>query len=75
MDIKIANALFDDGTFTAMYKAGWISEKVFIDREIYLYVDMLMRTRNISKYKAAQIAADKFECDITTIYRSVKKFE
>ena len=74
MDIKVANALFDDGTFTEMYKAGFISEKVFIYREIFLWVDAQVKTRKISKNKAVLEAEILFQKDERTIWKAVKSF-
>ena len=45
MNITKANKLFDEGTFTQMYKAGFITYKVFLYREIYLWVQAQIKTR------------------------------
>lgn len=55
MNIKIANTLFDDGIFSELYKAGFITAKVFTYREIYLWYwrkckpAALPKTRQCSK--------------------------
>jgi hypothetical protein len=74
MDIRVANALFDDGTFLEMYKAGFITSKVFTYREIYLWVDAQMKTRRISKNQAVLEAEVKFRKDESTIWRAVRSF-
>ena len=74
MDIRIANALFDDGTFTEMYKAGFITSKVFLYREIYLWIDLQMKTRSINKSQAVLEAQVKFRKEEMTIWRALKSF-
>ncbi len=74
MNIKLANALFDEGVFSELYKAGFISDKVFLYREIYLWVDAQMRSRGISKETAVLEAEIKFNRDRRTIYRAYGKF-
>jgi hypothetical protein len=74
MNIKIANTLFDDGIFSAMYKAGFITTKVFVYREIYLWVQAQIKTRGISKNHAVLEAEIKFEKDERTIWRAMNCF-
>jgi len=74
MNIKIANALFDEGIFTAMYKAGFITTKVFIYREIYLWVHAQVKARGITKNQAVLEAEVKFEKDERTIWRALNCF-
>jgi hypothetical protein len=75
MNIKIANTLFDEGIFSAMYKAGFITAKVFIYREIYLWVEAQMKTRNLTKRQAVLEAEVKFMKDERTIWRALNSFE
>jgi hypothetical protein len=49
MNIQLANTLFNDGVLTAMYKAGFITTKVFTYREIYLWVTAQMQMRGSPK--------------------------
>jgi hypothetical protein len=74
MDIRVANALFDDGTFLEMYKAGFITSKVFTYREIYLWVDAQMKTRRISKNQAVLEAEVKFRKSEVTIWAAMRSF-
>lgn len=74
MDIKLANALFDDGTFSAMYKAGFITNKVFMYREIYLWVDAQIKTRGITKNQAILEAEVYFKLSEITIWRAYRTF-
>jgi len=74
MDIRIANALFDDGTFSALYKAGFITDKVFTYREIFLWVDAQIKTRGISKNKAVLEAEIKFKKSDRTIWAALARF-
>lgn len=74
MDIKLANTLFDDGVFTELYKAGFITSKVFLYREIYLWVDMQIKVRGISKNQAVLEAEVKFRKQEITIWRAMRTF-
>lgn len=75
MIINLANTLFDDGVFSAMYKAGFITTKVFIYREIYLWVQAQVQTRKITKNQAVLEAEVKFMKDERTIWRALNSFE
>ncbi len=74
MNIKTANALFDDGVFTELFKAGFITTKVFTYREIYLWVQAQIKTRAITKNQAVLEAEVKFEKDERTIWRALNSF-
>ena len=75
MNIKLANTLFDDGIFSEMYKAGFITSKIFTYREIYLWVQAQMKIRNITKNQAVLEAGGKFNKDERTIWRALNSFE
>jgi len=75
MNIKIANTLFDDGVFSAMYKAGFITAKIFVYREIYLWVQAQVKTGRLTKNQAVQEAEIKFMKDERTIWRALNSFE
>ncbi|BAU52975.1 hypothetical protein [Mucilaginibacter gotjawali] len=75
MNIKIANTLFDDGVFSAMYKAGFITTKIFIYREIYLWIEAQRKTRGLNKRQAVMEAEIKFRKDERTIWRALNSFE
>lgn len=75
MNIKIANTLFDDGIFSEMYKAGFITSKIFSYREIYLWVQAQMQIKGISKNQAVLEAGGKFNKDERTIWRALNSFE
>lgn len=74
MNIKLANTLFTDGTFMEMYKAGFITDKVFLYREVYLWIEAQMQTRNISLRKAVLEAEVKFNKGNRTIWRAYYSF-
>jgi hypothetical protein len=75
MNITLANNLFNNGTISEMYKAGFITDKIFIYREMYLWVHAQMQTRGISKNQAVLEASDKFGRDERTIWRAMNCFE
>jgi hypothetical protein len=74
MNIQTANALFDEGVFSAMYKAGFITTKVFVYREIYLWVMAQVKARCITKNQAVLEAEVKFSKDERTIWRALNCF-
>jgi len=75
MNINLANTLFDDGIFSSMYKAGFITTKVFVYREIYLWVQAQIKTRGITKNQAVLAAEIKFNKDERTIWRALNSFD
>lgn len=75
MNIKLANTLFEDGIFSALYKAGFITTKIFIYREIFLWVQAQVQTRRITKNQAVLEAEVKFMKDERTIWRALNSFE
>jgi len=75
MNIKLANTLFDDGIFSSLYRSGFITAKVFIYREIYLWVQAQVRARGITKNQAVLEAEIKFMKDERTIWRALNSFE
>ena len=74
MNIKLANTLFDDGIFSTLYKAGFISTKIFTYREIYLWTNAQVQTRSITKNQAVLEAGVKFNKDERTIWRALNCF-
>ncbi|OKS84842.1 hypothetical protein [Mucilaginibacter polytrichastri] len=74
MNINLANVLFDDGVFSELYQAGFITEKIFAYREIYLWIHAQLQTRKISKRKAVAEAEVKFNKDARTIWRALHCF-
>ena len=74
MNIQTANTLFDNGTFSAMYKAGFITSKIFSYREIYLWVHAQMQIRGLTKNQAVLEAEAKFRKDERTIWRALNSF-
>ncbi|QKJ28476.1 hypothetical protein HQ865_01440 [Mucilaginibacter mali] len=74
MNINTINTLFDQGVFTELYKAGFINAKVFTYREIYLWVQAQIQTRNITKNQAVLEAEVKFGRDERTIWRALNSF-
>jgi hypothetical protein len=75
MNIKLANTLFDDGIFSELFKAGFITAKVFLYREIYLWVHAQIKTRGLSKRQSVLEASVKFDKDERTIWRALESFE
>jgi len=74
MTIQTANNLFDNGTLTDLYKAGFLTDKIFLYREIYLWINAQMIVRGITKNRAVLEAEAFFNRDERTIWRAVNKF-
>ena len=75
MDIKLANTLFDNGVFSAMYKAGFITARIFAYREIYLWIHAQVQIRRITKRQAVLEAEIKFKKNERTVWRALNSFE
>ncbi|MDB5158472.1 MAG: hypothetical protein JWR50_3179 [Mucilaginibacter sp.] len=75
MDIKIANKLYDEGILTELFKAGFVSAKIFDYREIYLWVDAQCKSRHISQEKAVLEAQLMFKKSRPTIYKAIYIFK
>lgn len=75
MQTSPLNALFDEGLFSALYKAGFISAKIFHYREIYLWVQTQTHQRGLSKNQAVLEAEIHFNRDERTIWRALSCFE
>jgi hypothetical protein len=75
MNITLANTLFDNGIFSTLYKAGFITTKIFVYREIYLWVHEQINTRGLTKNQAVLEAEIKFKKDERTIWRALNSFE
>lgn len=74
MNISVANKLFDQGVITELYKAGFINQKLFTYREIYLWIQAQMQTRGLAKNEAVMAAEVKFGKDERTIWRALNSF-
>lgn len=75
MDIKKANRLHKIGVLTSLYKAGFISVRVFTWLEITNWVNLQMEERSINKKKAVMEAKKKFRHSERTIYRALNSFK
>lgn len=74
MTLKQANQLFNDGTFAELFKAGFLTDKVFLYRDIYLWVNAQMTARNIKKEQAVIAAEVQFGVCRATVFNAMKKF-
>lgn len=75
IDQKVTLTLFDDGIMSALYKAGFIGTKPFLYRDIYLWVDLQVKVRGISKTQAVLEAEVKFDKCEKTVWNALKSFE
>lgn len=75
MDEKYKLMLFNNGLMSALYQAGFVGTKPFLYRDIYLYVDMLMKVKGICKTAAVQATTEKFGCHEKTVWNALKAFE
>ncbi len=74
MTIQTANLLFDNGTLADLYKAGFLSDKIFVYREIYLWINAQIHARGITKSRAVFEAQAFFDRDERTIWRALNNF-
>ncbi|GAB2692475.1 hypothetical protein GCM10027037_14790 [Mucilaginibacter koreensis] len=74
MTIQLANTLFSSGALAELHKAGFINDKVFLYREIYLWVQARQQTRHISRNQAVAEAQIQFNRDRRTIWRALHTF-
>lgn len=75
MDEKLKLILFDNGSMSELYKAGFVGTKPFLYRDVYLWIDAQKKTRGISEYSAILQAMDKFDKSENTIRRALKAFQ
>lgn len=75
MDNKIILTLFDDNIMSALFRAGFISPKVFLYRDIYLWVDAQITVRGITKTQAVIEATEKFNKSESRIWIALKCFD
>lgn len=75
IDQKVTLTLFDDGTMSALYMAGFIGPKPFLYRDIYLWVDLQIKVRGINKTQAVLEAEIKFKIGRNTVWRALRTFQ
>lgn len=75
MNDKLKLILFDNGSMSELYKAGFIGTKPFLYRDIYLWCDMQIKTRGVSQIEAIRLAECFFDTSKKTIRRALKSFE
>lgn len=74
MNITLANTLFDSGVLTELYRAGFVTEKIFTYREIYLWVNARMLAGGADKHQAVLEASVKFNTSERTVYYALNRF-
>ena len=75
MDIHLVNKYYDDGTLKAMHETGFLSAKIFLYRDIYIYVDSKIKEQNISQEKATLMASVQFSISRRTVYKAIYKLK
>ena len=75
MDIKIKDILLSEEIMTQLYRAGFISAKIFEYRDIHLWVHAQIITRGISKNKAVLEAEVFFDKSERTIWKAMRSFK
>jgi len=74
MNIITANKIVEDGLAAELYKSGFLPAKFFTYYDIYLWVDMQIKVRRITKRTAVHEAEIKFDVQEMTIWRALKSF-
>ena len=67
--------LFDNGIMTGLFNRGFISAKIFIYKDIYLWVNAQIKTRKTSKMIIIDQAANKFKTSSATVRRALNAFK
>ena len=75
MDIRLLQTLCDEGIMGELYKSGFIGPKVFVDRDIFLWVDLQVKTRAITKNQAVLEAEIRFQKSRASIWNALKRFK
>lgn len=75
MEEKLKLILFNNGTMSELYKAGFIGTKPFLYRDIYLWVNMKMKVNGVCKTNAVMMATEYFSKSEYTIWQALKAFE
>lgn len=75
MEENLKLLLFNNGTMSELYKAGFIGTKPFLYRDIFLWVDMQMKVKGVCKTAAVMEASIKFNKSEVTIWSALKSFE
>ena len=68
------SGLRDDGTLKNLIDIGVLSWKVFFFLDVYSEYDILIK-KGFTKMDAVHKTAIKFNVDITTIYRALKRLD
>ena len=66
--------LRNSGHITLLFQTGFISSKLINSIDITLEYDVL-RKRNIKKMEARKMIATRFDIDIATVYRILKRVQ
>jgi len=74
MTEKVKAVLYDDDVMQGLFKAGFITSKVFLHRDIFLWVSAQIKVRNIDRLQIIKEAAAKFDCSTRTISRAIDVF-
>lgn len=74
MDIITANRIVEDGLASELYNSGFLPIKFFTYHEIYLWVDMQIKLRGISKSAAVMEASIKFSNSDREVWKALKCF-
>jgi len=75
MTIEKVNEYYETGVLTDLMNSGFLSPKILMYRQIYLWVDLQQKTRNINKTKAALEAEIQFKLSKYTIWLALRTFK
>ena len=71
---KLISKLSASGELTAIYKAGFMSYKVLMYRDIFYDLKTQIEIYKQEKSVAVQYVAEKYNVHIATVYRAIKFF-
>lgn len=72
--LQLLNDLLESGKYDEMYRIGMISPKWVTYRDIYLYVDAIMKAGNVNKESAVTKAQVTYNVGRTTVYKAISLF-
>lgn len=69
--IRIINKLADDGSLKTLMRAGIVSPKIYMQRNVFLEYDKNVKT-GMKPKESVEKCADDFKVSERTIFRAIK---
>lgn len=69
---ELIKSATESGMLTEMYRAGIVSQKVIMYRDMYYDVQTYREQNKCNQSVAIQAVADKYRVNYTTVFRAIK---